>query len=240
MALTDNLISVWHMNNNWQDSWGTNHGTAYGAIFDATVKKLGSHAGSFDGVDDYIYIPASASLDIGSGNFTIQAWINISQAGTEKDIVIMDDNNDVIRLYITTGNLVKFVARDSGNDAATASSTTTISIDTWYHIVGVREGTTVRIYVNGVLENSATNAALGNVITTDHWHIGVGVNGTDTHARWFKGRLDEVAVAGRVWQQADVTESYNGGAGIELGAILQRLHERTSRGVNRGLGRGMR
>ena len=213
MALTDNLISVWHMNNNSQDSWGTNHGTAYGAVFDATVKKLGSHAGIVDGVDDYIYVPASSSLNIGSGDFSVQAWINISQAGTDKGIVVMDDGLSVISMYMTAANLVKFVARDSGGDAAIASSATTISIDTWYHIVGVRSGTTVKIYVNGALEGSTTNAALGAITTTDHWHIGVSVDGTDTHARWFKGRLDEVAIASRAWQQADVTESYNGGAG---------------------------
>lgn len=239
MALTDNLIAVWHMNNDWQDSWGTNHGTAYGATFDTSIKKLGSHAGSLDGVDDWISIAGGGSLDIGAGDFTIQAWVYTTQVANQ-GLVVWDKQIETIRLYIYESKFY-FDVRDVQGDLARAISTTTINTDTWYHVVAVREGTTARIYVNGVLEHSATNALLGNVSTSgDHWHLGVLVEDADFHTWWLKGRLDEVAIAGRVWQQADVTESYNGGAGGGIGAILQRLHERTSRGVNRGLGRGMR
>ena len=237
MALTDNLIAVWRMNNDWQDSWGTNEGTAYGAIFDATIKKLGSHAGSFDGVDDWISIAGGGSLDIGAGDFTVQAWVYTTQVANQ-GLVTWDKENEIIKLYIY-GSKFYFDVRDAQLDLAEAVSATTISTSTWYHVVGVRQGTTVKIYVNGVMEGSATNASLGNVSTTgDHWHLGVTVNGIDTHVNWFKGRLDEVAIAGRAWQQADVDESYNNGAGIELGAISRLLHERTLRGVNRGIVRG--
>src|SRR3990170_4296502 len=60
------------MNNDWQDSWGTNEGTAFGAIF-STSSKLGSHAGSFDGVDDKITVPNHSSLNI-TDNLTVGAW----------------------------------------------------------------------------------------------------------------------------------------------------------------------
>ena len=230
MALTTNWVGGWHLNNDALDASGNgNNATATGgAIYDAIVKKLGSHAGIVDGVDDYFLVPYAASLNIGAGDFTVQAWVYMTEAGTDKGVVVMDDGNSVISMYMTTANLVKFVARDAGADAATASSTTALSINTWYHVVGVRSGTTVKIYVNGVLEGSTTNAALGAVTTTDHWHIGVSVDGTDTHARWFKGRLDEVAIWSRavtdggvsVGQTAtlEIAELYNGGAGIEIGA----------------------
>ncbi|MBU1524734.1 MAG: hypothetical protein KKG50_08775, partial [Candidatus Omnitrophica bacterium] len=48
------LVGLWHMNNDWIDSSGNlNHGTPSGATF-VIPGKLGSHAGKFDGVDDYV------------------------------------------------------------------------------------------------------------------------------------------------------------------------------------------
>ena len=150
-------------------------------------------------------------------------------------------------MYITTGNLIKFAVRDGSSNTVTASSTTTLSINTWYHIVGRRVGTNVKIYVNGVLEASSTNASLTNPTTTDHWHIGVSVDGTDTHTRWFKGRLDEVAIWSRavtdggvsVGQTAtgEIADLYNGGTGIEIGAaasIGQILRGKTLKSLTMG------
>ena len=230
MALIDNWVLGLHLNNNALDASGNgNNATATGgATYDATIKKVGSHAGIVDGVDDFFLVPYAASLNIGGGDFSVQAWINISQAGTGKGIVVMEDVTSVINMDMLDTNLVRFIARDAGNDIAITSSTTALSIDTWYHIVGVRSGTTVKIYVNGVLEGSTTNAALGAITTTDHWHIGVSADGVDTHARWFKGRLDEVAIWSRavtdggvsVGQTAtlEIAELYNGGTGVEIGA----------------------
>lgn len=229
MALTDNWVGGWHLNNDALDSSGNgNDGTVYGATFDATTKKLGSHALAVDGIDDYIYVAggAGSSLNVGGGDFTIQGWLYLTQVGVNQDFIACDLEPQTVRIRINTANKVLWEIRDSGSDIATATSTTALSINTWYHIIGRRVGTNVKLYVNGVLEASTTNASLNNPDTTDHWHIGVGVDGIDTHTRWFKGKIDEVAVWSRaitdggvsVGQTAtgEVAELYNGGTGVEI------------------------
>ena len=208
------LVAYWKMDNNWDDSSGNgNNGTANdGATFGTA--KYGTYSGSFDGTDDYISIPYSSSLNIGSGNHSFEAWVKISQQGLTHHIFIMDDNNDVIKLQINISNKATFYTRDTGGDNMEAISTTTIAVDTWYHIVGVREGTTVRIYVNGVLEHSATNAAVGNIVTTDHWHIGTGVSGADTHVNFFKGNIDEAAIYNTNLSTAIILNHYNASAAL--------------------------
>ena len=195
-GVPNNYAGLWHMDNNWNDSSGNgNNGTANdGATFNTATPRVGVAAGSFDGTGDFISIPYSSSLNIGSGNLSLEAWVKISQQGLPHHIFIMDDNNDVIKLQINISNKATFYTRDGGGDNMEAVSTTTIAVDTWYHIVGVREGTTIRIYVNGVLEHSATNAAVGNIVTTDHWHIGTGVNGIDDHVNFLKGMVDKATI----------------------------------------------
>ena len=81
MALTDNLIYQGLMNNDWQDSIGTNHGTASGAIF-STDAKLGSHAGLFDGVDDFVTLANETAFDFERTTaFSIECWIIFTATG---------------------------------------------------------------------------------------------------------------------------------------------------------------
>ena len=215
-GVPNNYAGLWHMDNNWNDSSGNgNNGTANdGATFNTATPRVGVAAGSFDGTGDFISIPYSSSLNIGSGNLSLEAWVKISQQGLTHHIFIMDDNNDVIKLQINISNKATFYTRDTGGDNMEAISTTTIAVDTWYHIVGVREGTTVRIYVNGVLEHSATNAAVGNIVTTDHWHIGTGVSGADTHVNFFKGNIDEAAIYNTNLSTAIILNHYNASAAL--------------------------
>jgi hypothetical protein len=42
---------------------------------------------SFDGTDDYLLSPSSAALDFGTGNFTIEAWVNFSALSSNRMIL---------------------------------------------------------------------------------------------------------------------------------------------------------
>lgn len=53
-------------------------------------------------------------------------------------------------LDLTTTGTVSFVIQDSGAAARTVTTSTALSNDTWYHIAGELDGTTLRIFLNGV------------------------------------------------------------------------------------------
>ncbi len=65
------------------DSAGSNHGTIYGASW---VDGISGHALSFDGVDDYIEVPDSDSLDI-ANEITIEAWIKKQESSRIESII---------------------------------------------------------------------------------------------------------------------------------------------------------
>ncbi|MBI4689683.1 MAG: hypothetical protein HY754_05405, partial [Nitrospirae bacterium] len=54
-ATDTSLVGQWHMDNNWEDSSGNgNNGTAYNGVTFSASAKVGTHSGSFDGVNDYV------------------------------------------------------------------------------------------------------------------------------------------------------------------------------------------
>ncbi|MDP2703688.1 MAG: LamG domain-containing protein, partial [bacterium] len=77
----------------------------------------------------------------------------------------------------------------------TQVSTTTLSDNVWYHLVGTYDGANSRLYVNGVQEDSdAQTCTLFNSVTA----ASIGRPGAYTSAISFNGQIDDV----RVWNRA--------------------------------------
>ncbi|NQU40540.1 MAG: LamG domain-containing protein [Lentisphaerae bacterium] len=85
-----------------------------------------------------------------------------------------------------TGSQGKLFAYCSGGQAVVG--TTSLALDTWYHAVFVRSGTTGSLYLNGALENSGTMSVSAD---SDLFTFG---NRSNDHAWSFQGSLDEVAI----------------------------------------------
>ena len=243
MALTDNLISVYPMNNSWQDSWGTNHGTAYGATFDATVKKLGSHAGSFDGIDDYV-LAKSGTIVSKQANHSLSKWVYVTSLATRVTMYSEDrSDGSFAAITIFPDGRVGFYLQSTGvYEANTVAGIA--QINTWHLITCTFGSGGMKVFVDGIYRANHANT---NPVTAT---INSAYIGKLTGGLWFKGRMDELALWGKTLTDGgvslnqtaggEVAELWNGGAGVEVGAAVLRSYERVLRGVNRGLGRGTR
>ncbi len=95
-----------------------------------------------------------------------------------------------------TGRLVFL----SGNDAGTrVAGRTEIPRWEWQHVALVRDGETVRVYLNGALELETRAPARFPADLDQHFFGGR----SDNHANW-EGRMDEIAVFDRALNAADV------------------------------------
>lgn len=115
----------------------------------------------FDGSGQYITTPTSSDFDFGTGDFSIEFWVYPTTSNLYRRVINRDYwtgsrwyfNN----IAINSDNKVFF---EIGNDwtggvtAYNVVSSSTISTNTWSHISCVRSGTSLLIFINGVLDSN--------------------------------------------------------------------------------------
>ncbi len=165
-----------------------------------------NYALDFDGVNDKIGVTDSVSINPTSA-LTVEAWINADTwkssiwAGT----IIGKQAGSPDRGYcLTVGEGGKAEFTVSIADAWEGATTPAVmGLNTWYHIVGVYDGSSIKVYINGVLQ--ATTAATGALSQSTGTALFIGENPTWT-GRYFDGTIDEV----RIWNIArNATEILN-------------------------------
>ena len=124
---------------------------------------------SFDGADDFVRIAADAAFN--NQNYTLEAWVNIqalpvgsdSYTFVSKGTLISDgglNRNGYTLLYGDLGGgLAIALGQFSSFDTEVVQHPISLSLNTWYHIAGTYDGTTMRLYLDGV--EVATNSSLG-------------------------------------------------------------------------------
>jgi hypothetical protein len=107
--------------------------------------------GYFDGSGySALTMSNTTSLAMGTGNFTIEFWINTSNIAQTGYVLQTDTGANT--LYISlSGSTIRLT-----NQSTPFAVTPTLLSNTWYHIAAVRSGTSSVIYTNGVAGTAVT------------------------------------------------------------------------------------
>ena len=202
------------------DAVGTNHGTLMNGCTFATG-KIGQ-AFTFDGINDLVALPNS-SFDF-TGDFSISAWVKIPSAPSTSAYIFSNYNFDTVTsygyvLYLNTNRTMSFfVAGLAGS--STVTSTTTLALDTWYHVTIKRDSVAKRsdLYINGVLEAQVTNTGLTIGYGTRAIQPTIGATrnnnqGVLTTSNFLNGQVDALTIWNKKVSDSEVTELYNAGTG---------------------------
>jgi hypothetical protein len=196
------------------DSSGRNNN---GAVGNANGNGLSYQAGkvsqamSFDGIDDYVAIPASPSLNIATYNpVTIEAWIKTNAiGGTQRIFTRGQVGNHGYGLSVAATGFLNI----GGFAGSNFNGTIPIAAGQWYHVVGVLDGANTKMYVNGVADPaSGTVNAISGALGA---YIGASWSGSAV-STFFNGQIDELAVYNKALTQAEVTARYNSGNPAKL------------------------
>jgi hypothetical protein len=234
MALIDNLVSYWKLDEasgNAADSHGSNtlvnNNTASysaGIINNGIDFELSS--------SQYLSIAdaSQTGLDL-SGDFTFSFWLKLEQlpstagsifrfvdkqvGGTTRSYTIISNNN--------VSNGIEVEVFGDGTTANRRIGTSPINtfgagdVGVWRHIVCTftLSGGTVLIYKDAVSQTITTNNA-GTVASIYNSTNAFAIGGRSDGAagNFVDGMMDEIGVWNRVLSGAEVTELYNGGAGL--------------------------
>ena len=127
----------------------------------AAITYATAYSGAFNGSTQYLYVPGTnPQFAFGTGDFTVEMWV-YQTARSANAAVLYDSRpagtgSGASHFGISIGPAGEFFAAGAG----------TISLNTWYHIAFVRNGTTTKAYINGV--------AMYNGTDTTNW-----LNGTN-------------------------------------------------------------
>jgi hypothetical protein len=159
------------------------------AALDDAIVKFGATSLLLDGTDDFVSTAHAAELSVATGDLTIEAWVRIAVTGKTHTISNKRASSSAAEHGLSVGptNLVTISAFASGSPVATITSTTALVLDTWVHVAATRQGSTWRLFVNGVLEGTDTQSGAPSTNTQP---LRVGRDGFST-ARDFQGSIDE-------------------------------------------------
>ena len=153
----------------------------------------------FDGTGDYLYSPPNTTYAMGSGNFTVEAWVYRTGGGSRTGSVVFNQSgvggtsnsayyfgagSDGMALYLSTSGT-------SWTNYIETGVATTLS--TWSHVVWQRRSNVLEIYLNGVLQTviAGTSAFSGTIFNSTR---SVEIGTQDAAGSWFTGYINDLRI----------------------------------------------
>lgn len=162
------------------------------ATISTTQSKFGGSALSFAGGVDRVTFADHVAFAIGTGDFTIEAWIHTTNTGVTRVIASQwtasSGADSAFIMFVDGTNLLHFVPA-AGTDFSSAA---TVPLSQWVHVAVTRSAGLVRLFINGALDANTLTFASSIVDSTQPMAVG-GYQGGGT-GLWqdaFNGYIDE-------------------------------------------------
>jgi len=182
-------------------SGNNNDGTIYGAQW--ANGKIG-YGLKFDGVDDYIEIPHSSSLDL-TDELTLMAWIypeSWVRPGTTEESIIIAKFYQYWTMFRNPGGL-RFRVYEGGTAYEIYTNTNLMELNNFYLIAIVFKRPSVYFYINKTKYGPYTFDHSADKSTNP---VRIGTWGLTTYN--YKGIIDYVRIFNRALTQKEVLEHY--------------------------------
>lgn len=159
------------------------------AQIDTAQSKFGGASLLLDGTGDYVSTPSSADFQVGSGDFTIECWIRRAVTGAQHTIANKRSSSSAQEFGFAVGStdFLSVSLYSGGSPIGTVTGATALAANTWYHVAAERHGSTLRVYVNGVVDGSG---AVSGAAQTNTSAFLIGRDGFST-SRDFNGWIDD-------------------------------------------------
>lgn len=218
---TSGLVAYWSLNGNFTDAGPYNISVANTGVT-ATQNGINNQdramffnntlgIGFVIPATSFGTVTSNSNLNFSqSASYTITHWFKISNTGSIGSGFF--DNNMNYNGYSTwvwgssgAGTPLQVHFNAGGINVQSPLATTTINYNTWYHLAGVKDGATLRLYINGI--QVATNTGTFRVSSySEQPKIGSLWFNTSGYYNYgpFNGSLDELRIYNRALSPAEI------------------------------------
>lgn len=209
-------IHHWSLNESgttFVDDMGGLNASCVSASCPSSVTGRVSNALDFDGQHDSLFTNANQIPNPRKG-ITVMAWINPdSVTGSYDKGIVYKESVFFFEVESTTGYIDWTVRAGTPTVQYELQATGSITPGEWVHFAGTYDGSTLKVYQNGIyVEELAANPGgiINNYIRP--YIIGYSfLNISEGKRRYFDGRIDEVAIYNRALSDAEIMRAYTMG-----------------------------
>ncbi len=162
LAAQTGPVAHWQLNEGSGTIAGDSSGNGnFGTLANGPVWTTGIEGTAlrFDGVDDYVEVGNSASLNP-AAELSLAVWVNASSFSSTQLLVSKYGAGGIqYFMRIQSGGRVRF-GLNAGGMVTDVNTNTALSANTWHHVAATYDGTQMRVYVDGVLDAFATKTGL--------------------------------------------------------------------------------
>ena len=194
----------------------SNTGTTINEILNGTSGTLngdptltGTYAPTFDGNGDRIDFGGETTSDdfaFGTGDFTIACWFKYTGSNFNSGPYVLDmraqgeQNAAKPGVYIYQTKLQVFAS-----NAVMSDGSETMSVDTWYHLVYTRIGSTRYVYLNNTQTNSGSHTV--NYVAS---RVRLGSRSNLSSSQFWNGHIPIMQIyKGKGFTATDVSQNFN-------------------------------
>ena len=199
-------------------SGNNNHGTYNGNM--GTVSDTasgGTRAYSFDGSNDYI--AGSSSGVVGLSAYSVALWYNTANTAIKVAFNAGDNNyRRTCNIDNPRTNAVFNIGHQTTSSNFFRATSSSATANTWQHLVYTFDGSTFRIYIDGLLDATHTSITASNV-TEDRYRVGSFIGG----GYYYSGYLDDIRTFDRALTTSEIT-ALASKRGYEVPAVSTVYH----------------
>jgi len=234
------LVAWYRAENNANDSSGNNNNGTVGGSATFAAGKVGQAFQITSATGGAVTVPDSPSLDF-TNAFTIEMWVSTGQLGANNGTSFLAckgncgtfGDQPYSLLYNAGGSAVAFRAGNSSTFDTLFSSA--LTLNTFTHIAATYDNPTMKIYVNGVLDNSMTTT-IGTLVNSNlPFSIGGSINSGNA-----LGVYDETSLYNRALTDAEILAIFNAGSAgkcLAPTAVAVQISGRVVTANGRGVGK---
>ena len=162
---------------------------------------------------EYVEIPDSEALEFGDSNFSVEYWINTSQSTNCRTINKWNYSGTSTQWATSSfESLIKsnkaYARVGNGSSGVDVTSTTSTNDGNWHHIVFLRDGNTLRLYVDGSQEDTGDTSGFTIPNSTRPILIGKDVSSGNV---FLDGMIDDIRIYSQTLSASEVLKNYNAG-----------------------------